>query len=387
MTPNLGRPLPADEMLNHQTANLFARVGESDLGWTEKIWFSIPKKDGSIQIDFGLGKYQNRNVFDGFAGISRGREQWTVRGSRLLSADPAFLGVGPIAYEIVEPLKKLRVSLTENDVQPVAFEVEFTAVNLPFCEDRHLQLDERGYRAVSDIVRYHQTGSVRGWLSVDGKKQDIATRDWIAFRDHSWGVRLDVGASPVDLKPARDWGEKEMAQSDFLLNWSPMFMERPDGERYEYHFYLQMRDRKPFYFSGYRNLQDGTQERIARIRPELKYDDYTRRLQGGRIHFDMLNGDNRTVEVEVMGDSGFHLGCALYLGLDGKKHGMYRGDLFMDGEYVPDTLDRKTLERIHQVRDCIIRLREGEAVGYGIFESEVVGEWPQYGLTRENSFI
>ena len=102
MTPNLGRPLPADEMLNHQTANLFSRVGESDLGWTEKIWFSIPKKDGSIQIDFGLGKYQNRNVFDGFAGISRGREQWTVRGSRVLSSDPSFLGVGPISYEIVQ---------------------------------------------------------------------------------------------------------------------------------------------------------------------------------------------------------------------------------------------------------------------------------------------
>lgn len=387
MTPNLGKPLPADELLHHQTANLMGRVNESDLGWTEKIWFSIPKKDGSIQIDFGLGKYQNRNVFDGFGGISRGREQWTVRGSRLLSSDPVTMGVGPLSYEIVEPLKKLRVRLDENEIQPVAFEVEFSALNPPFCEDRHLQHDEHGYRAVSDIVRYHQAGSVKGWLSVEGKKQDVSTKDWIAFRDHSWGVRLDVGASPVDLKPARDWGDKDMANMDFLLNWSPMFMERPNGERYEYHFYLQMRDRKPFYFSGYRNYQDGSQERIARIRPELKYDDYTRRLQGGRIHFDMLNGENRTVEVEVMGESGFHLGCALYLGLDGKKHGMYRGDLFLDGEHVPDTLDRKTLERIHQVRDCVIRLREGDATGYGIFESEVVGEWPEYGLTRENSFI
>ncbi|WP_374962467.1 hypothetical protein [Spongiibacter tropicus] len=253
MTPNLGSPLPADEMLHHQTADLMGRVSESDLGWTEKIWFSIPKKDGSLQIDFGLGRYQNRNIMDGFAGISRNCEQWTVRGSRVLASDPVATSVGPIEYEVVEPLKILRARLQENEVQPISFEIEFEALNPPFCEDRHLQRDEGGYRAVSDIVRYHQAGSVKGWVSVEGKREDIKTDDWIAFRDHSWGVRLDVGASPVDLKPARDWGDKKLAEAAFLLQWSPMFMERPNGERFEYHYYLQMRDHKPFYFSGYRN--------------------------------------------------------------------------------------------------------------------------------------
>ena len=31
-----------------------------------------------VQLDFGLGKYHNRGVIDGFGGVSRGREQWTV---------------------------------------------------------------------------------------------------------------------------------------------------------------------------------------------------------------------------------------------------------------------------------------------------------------------
>tara|TARA_R110000787_G_scaffold25373_10_gene71362 strand:+ start:7269 stop:8432 length:1164 start_codon:yes stop_codon:yes gene_type:complete len=387
MTPNLGSPLPADEMLHHQTADLMGRVSESDLGWTEKIWFSIPKKDGSLQIDFGLGRYQNRNIMDGFAGISRNCEQWTVRGSRVLASDPVATSVGPIEYEVVEPLKILRARLQENEVQPISFEIEFEALNPPFCEDRHLQRDEGGYRAVSDIVRYHQAGSVKGWVSVEGKREDIKTDDWIAFRDHSWGVRLDVGASPVDLKPARDWGDKKLAEAAFLLQWSPMFMERPNGERFEYHYYLQMRDHKPFYFSGYRNLSDGTQERIARIRPNLRYDDVTRRMLGGTIEFDMLNGENHAVEVEVPGESGFHLGTALYLGFEGKKHGMYRGELFVDGEKIDNTKDPETLRRIHQLRDCPIRIREGDAVGYGIFESVLIGPWPEYGLTSENSFI
>ena len=88
MTPNIGKLLSVDEGLNHQIVDTFATVAESDLSWTEKIWLSIPKKDGSLQIDFGIGRYQNRNVMDGFAGISRGNEQWTVRASRELAGDP-----------------------------------------------------------------------------------------------------------------------------------------------------------------------------------------------------------------------------------------------------------------------------------------------------------
>jgi hypothetical protein len=387
MTPNLGKLLSVDELLHHQLVDSFSTIAESDLSWTEKIWLSIPRKDGRLQIDVGLGRYQNRNVLDAFGGVSRGREQWTVRGSRELAVDPVATSVGPIAYEVVEPLRRVRAKLAENDVQPIAFEVEFEGLHPAFFEDRHHQRDEGGYRVVSDVVRYHQGGAVSGWISIEGEREEIRRDDWYAFRDHSWGVRLDVGAPPTDLRPARDWGERGLGQSSFLLNWTPMLMERPGGERYEYHFYLQMRDGKPFYFSGYRNLADGTQQRIGRVRPELRYDDATRRLRGGAVHMDMLSGQTSTVEVEVIGETGFHLGTALYLGFEGKKHGMWRGRLHVEGEKIDDTMDAGTLRRIHQLRDCPIRLREGDATGYGIFESVVTGGWQDYGLTAERSFV
>ena len=117
-----------------------------------------------------------------------------------------------------------------------------------------------------------------------------------------------------------------MADSSFLLHWTPLLLERPDGTRYEFHYYLQMRGGRPFYFSGYLNHPDGTQERVGRVRPKLQYDDRTRRPKKGTIHFDMLSGETRTVELEVVGESGFYLGTALYLGFDGKKHGMWRGE-------------------------------------------------------------
>ena len=54
----------ADETLNHQIVDTFATVSESDLAWTEKIWVSIASVDGSVQADFGLGKYHNRGIVE-----------------------------------------------------------------------------------------------------------------------------------------------------------------------------------------------------------------------------------------------------------------------------------------------------------------------------------
>ena len=51
-------------------------------------------RDGSLQIGFGLGKYTNRNVMDGYAALSRGREQLTVRASRSLASDPVLQMAG-----------------------------------------------------------------------------------------------------------------------------------------------------------------------------------------------------------------------------------------------------------------------------------------------------
>ena len=87
VTNPIGPLVPADEGLFHQITDTFAVVGTSDLSWTEKICAMAAAKDGSLQLGFGLGKYANRNVMDGYAGISRGVEQRTVRASRRLDTD------------------------------------------------------------------------------------------------------------------------------------------------------------------------------------------------------------------------------------------------------------------------------------------------------------
>lgn len=384
---DIGMITALDEMLNHQIVDTFASVSTSEQSWTEKIWTAIVKKDGSLGIDFGLGRYHNRGVLDGWAAVSRGSEQWTVRANRELRDDPLVTEVGPLTYEIIEPLHQVRFALAPNDIQPIAYDVTFTAAMPPFFEDRHKQRERDGFRIGSDVIRYHQIGVPSGWVEIEGVRHEINPDEWTEYRDHSWGTRLDVGAHNADVRPTSDFGDVRFGEGEYMLIWAPFMLVSPNGEKIAYHMYFQSKQGRIFYSSGYRNHPDGTQEKIARVRPELNYDDATRRLLGGRLHFDMLQGGTHTIEVEVMGASGVHLGPGLYLGFDGRKHGSWHGPLTTEGEYFPDTLDRKTLERIRQLRDCPIRVTEGDAVGYGIMETIIHGEHPELGLTAANSLV
>ena len=72
MANPLGPLGPSDERFDHQIADTFATVGVSDPSWTEKVCAMAARRDGSLQLGFGMGKYTNRNVLDGYAGVSRG---------------------------------------------------------------------------------------------------------------------------------------------------------------------------------------------------------------------------------------------------------------------------------------------------------------------------
>jgi hypothetical protein len=95
LSTNYGGLVADDESLTHQIVDTFATVSQSDPSWTEKIWTIAHARDNSLQVVLGVGKYTNRGVFDGAAGVCRGTEQWTVRGGRRLSSDPSGTDVGP----------------------------------------------------------------------------------------------------------------------------------------------------------------------------------------------------------------------------------------------------------------------------------------------------
>ena len=73
---------------------------------------------------------------DAFAGVSQETEQRTVRSSRRLSPDFERHSVGPITYDIVEPLRRTRYRLAANDIVPILFDVEIEGMASPAMEER-----------------------------------------------------------------------------------------------------------------------------------------------------------------------------------------------------------------------------------------------------------
>lgn len=387
MTNPIGPLGPEDERFNHQITDVFATVGQSDPSWTEKVCAMAMRRDGSLQLGFGLGKYPNRDVMDAYAGISRGTEQITVRASRRLSPTPDDTIIGPVSYEVLDPMKAVRFCLEANDSQPVAFDWIFEAAVPPQLEERtHLRAPS-GFRVQADLCRYHQIGLASGWVEIDGERQLIDKEEWVSTRDHSWGVRYDVGAPPADVEQI-----DAIAGLGFLMFWSPIYLETADGTPYALFFHLVQVEAPGFVHKqvmGAFEHPDGRVEPIVDITPDVAFHPTNRRLQGGTIHFGMADGSSRPITVEVLGDTGFHLGAGLYFGWRGHHHGEFRGPLHVEGERLADCTDPALARELHQIRDTAVRVTDpvGGGVGWGNCQPIAAGPHPDLGLGADDSFM
>ncbi len=386
MANPLGPLGPADERFDHQIADTFATVGASDPSWTEKVCAMAARRDGGLQLGFGMGKYTNRNVLDGYAGMSRGPEQITVRGSRRLFPRLDESSVGPIRYEVLEPMKRVRFALDPNPCQPLAFDWIWEAVLPPATEERTHQRVPLGYRVSADLVRYHQIGTASGWVEIDGVREEIDPDGWVSTRDHSWGVRYDVGTPPTDVDPFNP-----VAEMDFRMIWSPVLMTDPDGTRWG--LFMHVIDVSGF---GHRQRTvtgavehlDGRVERMAEIRPDLAFDPVNRRLLGGQVSVTLEDGSVRVFRLEVPTATGFHLGAGLYFGWQGHHHGEWRGELHVDGERIEDCRHPEVARELHQLRDTFVVVHDLDtgAVGHGNCQPMITGAHPSLGLTADSSF-
>jgi hypothetical protein len=385
MIPTIAALTGADEFFNHQIVNTFAAVVTPERAWTEKAWFTLMRKDGTLQASFGLGKYANRNIVDGFAGVQIGTRQLTVRASRLLSSAPESMGVGPLGYEVVKPLEAIRLTLSENSAQPLRFELTFHASMPGFFENRDVVIHDG--RAASDVIRFHQAGTVSGWIEIEGERYEVNPEDWYGFRDRSWGIREHVGLDPADLAPAGGHGVTggNKAGSAFHFNWLVSKIDRADGSSYDLAYYFRDfgGEGPPAFFSGYINESDGRQIPILHLYPEIDYRASDRGAMRGTVTA-IIAGKGKSVEervfeIEVINpDMGFRLLPGMYGEWKGQIHGSYKGEAFLDGETIEDVNNPEKLAETYrwQIRDRPVRIREGVNSGYGDMESIILGDYP-----------
>jgi hypothetical protein len=178
-----------DETLLHQAPLPFEYAATSDHRFFDRHMGSAYASDGSAGVTFGMGLYKNMNVIDGFAAVQRGATvQHNLRLSRALRPQ-LDMQTGPLRIEIVEPLKKLRYVLDGSDDYPHRFDLTFGAFQPPYLEEPHFgRIDGR---LATDYLRYCQNGHLNGVVMIG--EEEIRVENWFMWRDHSWGVRPNVG--------------------------------------------------------------------------------------------------------------------------------------------------------------------------------------------------
>lgn len=368
---------PMDDTLWHTLPTTFDHVATSDPRFFDRYWFAASDPAGGGTLQLTLGVYNNMNVVDaGFVAIRDGR-QHNVRASRSLR--PRFeSSCGPLRVELLEPLRRARL-IVEGGAHAVAADLEW-ASSLPAQEEAARFTRVRG-RVVEESRRFDQIGECSGWLELAGER--IELERWWATRDHSWGVRENMGiAEPVTGPPAPPGAGTLFAFLFFST------------ESYGGHVQLAQFAGRPDYL---------TAEIASRARPaegveiagaslDVKFYDTARPRRFRTARFDAQLADGRALEIDTealcpavdMQGLGYSGGYQ-----DGRGLGVWRGEEHVehdvwDVSHPTDVgrPDGSVARPIHRIQPVRVSLRGAglDSDGTGSLTLIAEGDLPQLGL-------
>lgn len=309
----------------------------------DRFYFNLHGASPTPLVMLGAGSYPNRGVVDGYVIRVDDGVQRNVRFSTETSALPAS-GVGPLTWEVLEPLGSWRLALADNPTD-AELDVIWRARTNPWNTERIVLEDGRG--GISDFGHFFQSGTYEGTLVLDGERHDVG--GWRGQRDRSRGVRLVSEGGGMHL-----WIQAQFDDCSIAV----LFNE--DREHVVTHC------------DGAVLGTDRTDDPIVAGRHDLEFDkglDFVR----GVIEFDTES--DRTLRFDIDGTSG---GGFLSGGGYGGWHGKPRGvdvleheDWALDGSITPRSLDMPLTDRPASF------VLDGTEHGAGVFEFAVTRS-PKY---------
>jgi hypothetical protein len=359
-----------DEYLAHQTSDTFDHVATSDRNFYDRYYFNMHASSDEIFVITGLGQYPNLGVTDAFITVSLGTKQYTVRSSRELGGDRMDTSVGPLTVEVLEGLRKLRVTCAPNEWDLEA-DLTFTGVVDALEEPRTFT---RVYgRVQQDVTRYAQVGVWEGRLSVAGRTFEVTPDLWQGARDRSWGVRPVGEAEPPGIKVRQatdgygfrhDW--LPMQFSDHMLKIQ--IDQDADGHR---HVEESMR--------VWNSDLDRPVEHLGRPEVENVYISGTRELSSATIS--TTDPDGKPIVVTSTPLRTLYLAAGSGYAPDGVwGHGYYQGPLKVEGveHDLSSPEERRKYARLNETLSRF-ELATGE-VGYGMHENMLMGVYRPTGF-------
>jgi hypothetical protein len=368
-----------DDTLWHQLPTTFDHVATSDPRFFDRYWFAATDPAGAGTLQLTLGAYQNMNVLDaGFVAIDAStRRQHNVRASRSLRPryEPRC---GPLRIEVIEPLARFRLCV-EPGAHGAAAELEWRGV-LPAQEELPRFTRVRG-RVVEESRRFDQIGECSGWLELAGRRIEVDR--WWATRDHSWGVRENMGIAEPETGPPR-------APSSGALFAFLFFSTAGYGG----HVQLAQFEGRPDFFTAEIARRDQPDRTVhlasAKLRVAFSDGARPRRFTAASFETQLADGTQVVIETEALGPAVDMQGLGYSGGYaDGRGLGIWRGEAHVEHDVWdvghPAEVVRANGARvrpIHRIQPVRVALRGGGLDGEGTGSLTLIAEGvlPQLGL-------
>ncbi len=345
----------ADDYPVHQRAEPIATAG-TDRNFYDRYFFNAQSPDGTQFLAAALGVYPHLNIIDAAVCWMENGKQHSVFASRILNMERMNTHAGPIAVEIVQPLKQLRLQLGETD--GLSADLLFEGRHHPIEEPRFTW--RQGPRTVMDVTRMTQNVVAQGHVSVNGVRHAIA--DWRGTRDRSWGVRPIGAADPQPAVP--------VALPQFFWLWAPLNFDRhclffhsndhADGSAWNRSALLV-------------DLESGAETKLAAPAAQLSYRKGSRRVSEAVLSG---NGPGGRVEARLVGGANFHMHGIGY-GHPSFGHGAWRGDLDVKAEHFDSAgadVASPGNAHIQSLVTAELRLADGSVhAGRGVLEQLFIG--------------
>jgi hypothetical protein len=356
----------ADEFPIHQTPEPIAYSG-TDRNFYDRYFFNGYGPDGSEFFAVAFGVYPQLNIADAHFAVIRDGVEHCVHASRHLDMERMDLRVGPIAIEVLEPLRSLKVTIAPTD--GIAAELVFTGRTFPIEEPRFTH--RLGPRSFMDYTRMTQNGRYAGWIEVDGRRLTLA-EGAVGTRDRSWGVRPIGVPDPQPLAP--------LQPPQFFWLWSPCnFASR------NLFFHLNAdADGRPWNTRAVL-IEDaegpGGGEHAITPEIDLVFHPGTRHAQSARLQ--MTLPPERQLVVDFKPIVHFQMRGIGY-GHPDWRHGDNKGELAVQREDIRlDAVDPRSPHEFHIQAVSQVTIEEaahGPERGIGVLEQLIIGRYAPYGF-------
>jgi len=360
-----------DDYPVHQTSEPLAHPASSDRNVYDRYWLNGYQDDGAFYFGIAAALYPNLGIMDCALSLVIDGEQHSFHASRRAPLEPTDIHVGPFQLEIQEPMKRLRVTLDDNETG-IAGELQWIPRTASIEEGHQLARRRVGRM---EATRFNQFGRWEGEIRYEGKTVAIDPTRVLGTKDRSWGIRPVGDPAPPGAPPNEPGG--------IFFLWAPLHWK----DRCTHMGVFENQHAVQWHFDGMicpvyddpddiPGTEDPATEFLAGGEHDLKFVPGTRRASSAKITLLTLDGKREEIQLDPV--LCFRMNGIGYLHPEW-GHGKWKGELAIGGEkFRCDEVDENSFKNVHIQQ--VMMATSGDEKGIGVLEQIHIGPHARYGF-------